>query len=61
MNKNLPQKILPTEAAKIMGVTPQFIRIGLQQNKFSFGTAVKINKRWSYYINEKKFKEYLGM
>lgn len=55
-----PNKITVPEAAAIMGVTPQFLRLALQQGRFTFGTAVKF-KRWSYYINEKKFYEYLWL
>lgn len=51
-------KLTIKEAAALMGVTPQFLRIGLQQGRFPFGTAVKM-KRWTYYINSAKFHEYL--
>lgn len=44
------------EAAKIMGVTQMFLRIGLRHDKFPFGVAIKPNKRWSYYINAKRFR-----
>ena len=57
---NNTKKIPPTEAARKMGVSPQFIRCGLQQNKFPFGVAVKMNKQWAYYINESKFNKYLN-
>jgi len=46
------------EAAQIMGVTPQFLRIGLRQKRFPFGAAVKF-RRWAYYVNAEKFNEYL--
>lgn len=52
-------KLTVPEAAEIMGVTPQFLRLALQQGRFPFGTAVKF-KRWSYYINKDKFFEYLA-
>ncbi len=53
-------KIPPTEAARLMGKSPQFVRCGLQQDKFPFGTAVKMGKQWSYYINKNKFLEYIS-
>ncbi len=56
---NHPNKLTIKEAAAIMGVTPQFLRLGLQQGRFPFGTAVKM-KRWAYYINHTKFYEYLA-
>jgi hypothetical protein len=52
-------KITVPEAAAIMGVTPQFLRMGLRHVKFPFGTAVKF-KRWSYYINAERFFSYLA-
>lgn len=51
-------KLSVEQAAKIMGVTPMFLRIGLRQGKFPFGTAVK-NKRWGYYINAERFRAYM--
>ena len=47
------------EAAEMMGVPPQFLRVGLQQEKFPFGAAVKMKKRYAYYINPEQFKEYM--
>lgn len=52
-------KLTIPEAAKIMDVDPQFLRIALQQGRFPFGTAVKM-KRWAYYINPKQFYDYLS-
>lgn len=62
MNDELKQKskkIGVEEAAEQLGVTPQFLRLALQQGRFSyFGEAVKF-KRWSYYINAERLNEYL--
>lgn len=52
-----PERITVPEAAAVMGVNPQFLRLGLQQGKFPFGVAVK-RKRWAYYINPVQFREY---
>lgn len=54
-----PPKVPVTVAAKIMGVTPRFLHIGLQNNRFPFGTAVKFERRWSYYINTERFIRYM--
>lgn len=63
MNSNeallMNSKLTVKEAAALMGVTPQFLRLGLQQGRLPFGVAVKF-KRWSYYINPAKFYEYLA-
>lgn len=53
------EKIIVTEAAKIMNVSPMFLRCGLRQGKFPFGTAVKMERRWAYYINPEMFKAYI--
>ena len=48
-------------AARLMGVTPQFIRIGLQKNTLPFGFAVKFNSEYRYYISPAKFTEHTGI
>lgn len=49
------------EAAKLLGKSEQFVRIGLKENRLPFGTAVKVSsKRWNYHISDKLFNEYLG-
>lgn len=53
------KKLTVKQAAKIMGVSPQFIRIGLQTGRLPFGTAVKMSSRWTYYINKKEFFAYI--
>lgn len=53
-----PPKISVQEAAEIMGVTPRFLQIALQQEKFDFGVAVKMDK-WAYYINTQRFISYM--
>ena len=49
------------EAAKLLGVSEQYIRCGLQQASLPFGSAVKVGKdRCTYHIVEDKVYEYLG-
>lgn len=49
------------EAAKIMDVSPQFIRFGLQQGRLPIGTAVQSSEfRWVYDIREHLVKQYMG-
>lgn len=50
-------------AARIMGVNPETVRIGLQRNIFPFGKAFKRkpeNKNYIYIIYPEKFREYYG-
>lgn len=46
-------------AAKRLGKSEQFIRVGLQTQRLPFGTAVFV-KRWSYHISPKLLDEYIG-
>ena len=51
------------DAARIMGKSPQFIRIGLQRGILPFGVALKTNdsnQQYDYYISPKQFAEYTG-
>lgn len=55
--------VLVNDAARIMGKSPQFIRIGLQRGILPFGTAFKTsegNQQYDYYISPKLFEEYTG-
>jgi len=52
--------MLVSEAAKLLNMSTQTLRLALQQNKFSFGVAVKTSeKRWTYYINPTRLTMYL--
>lgn len=48
------------EAAKILGVSKEFIRAGLQYERLPIGTAVKMSSRWTYHISDKLLYEYIG-
>ncbi len=48
------------EAAARMGKTPMFVRMWLRSGTCPFGTAVKMDKRWSYYINARRFERYMA-
>ena len=50
------------EAAEIMGVSPQFVRIGLQRGAFNWGCAFKgTGDRYTYYISRHRFMEAMGL
>lgn len=49
------------EAAALMNVSEQFIRIGMQRNLLPFGFAVKNKSKWCYYISPVKFTEATGI
>ena len=48
------------EAAKLLGKSEQFVRIGLQRGVLPFGYAVKMSTKWTYVISEVKVREFLG-
>lgn len=54
-----PQNIKVSEAAKIIGKSEQFVRIGLQRNILPFGFAVQLSSKWTYHISPKLLAEYV--
>lgn len=53
--------MLVSEAAKLLKMNTQTLRLALQQGRFDFGTAVKTSeKRWTYYINPDRLERYLN-
>jgi len=53
------ERISIAEAAARTGMSMQTIRIGLQQGRLKFGTAVKTSTNWTYHIPRKAFEQYL--
>ena len=51
-------RITVNEAAKMMDIPAQLLRLALQQDRFPFGQAVKC-KRWAYYINRPALERWL--
>lgn len=58
---NEPQNIKVSDAAKLIGKSQQFVRIGLQRNILPFGYAVQMSSIWTYHISPKLLKEYVGV
>ena len=57
------ETITPYEAGKILHRNAEFVRAGLREKRFDFGTAIPPQKdggNWSYIIIKSKFFEYLG-
>lgn len=61
MASAVPDALSVKDAAKLMGKTEQFVRIGLQRNILPFGWAVPMGKEWSYFISRSKFEEFTGI
>lgn len=51
------------QAAELMGKSPQFVRVAMQQNILPIGTAVRIgnSSKYTYYISPKKFTDFTGI
>lgn len=52
-----------TVAARIMGKTPMFVRVGLQRGLLPFGVAYKTNEeheQFDYYISPRLFADFTG-
>ena len=58
LKRDKPLTITIKEAAEIMGVTPRFLQMALQQQRFPFGTGVEMD-RWTFYINTHRFILYM--
>lgn len=56
--KPRPIKISIKDASEIMGVTPRFLQMALQQGRFPFGAGVEM-EQWAYYINTERFITYM--
>ena len=49
-------------AARLLDVSPNYIRIGLQRNRLPFGTAVQMTDggKWTYQISPGLLEEYIN-
>ena len=59
-DKNEEKSIPVRKAAMLMGKSEQFVRVGLRNDRLPFGSAVKMSKKWTYYISPILFYEYIG-
>lgn len=49
------------EAAGLLGISQQSVRLGLQRGVFDFGVAIKTSSKYTYHISKAKLYEYLGL
>ena len=54
------ERIKVKEAAAHLGVSEQFVRIGMQRGHLPIGSCVKMSSVWTYHISPHKLEEYLG-
>lgn len=48
-------------ASELMGISQQFLRVLIQNEKLSFASAVKSKSHYQYYICSKGLAEHLGI
>ena len=58
-----PLKITVSQAARIMGKSDLFVRIGMQRGLLPIGEAYQMpdSTRWTYYISPAQLAEYIGV
>lgn len=61
MNMQDSNRLSVATAARLMGASEQFIRVGLQQKELPFGFAIKMSGQWTYVITKQKFEEHTGI
>ncbi|MBD5498045.1 MAG: hypothetical protein HDR11_09835 [Lachnospiraceae bacterium] len=54
-------KITPAEAAAILHLSVQTVRVAMQHEKLHIGTAIKMSSKWTYHISPKLLAEYSGV
>ena len=52
--------ISTAEAAAIIGASPQFVRVAMQQGALNIGSCVKMSSIWTYNISRDRLAEYVG-
>lgn len=54
------ERVKVEDAAKILGVSSQFIRLGIQRGILPIGYAVKTSSKWTYHISPFLLEQYIG-
>lgn len=56
------KKISTAAAARCLGKSNQFVRVGLQRGRLPFGNAVPgVGDKYNYYISPIRFRDYVGV
>lgn len=53
------ERVKVKDAAAALGVSEQFVRIGIQRGWLPIGSCVKISHRWNYCIPRERLDAYL--
>ena len=53
-------RVTVAEAAAILDVSKEYIRLAMQEKLLPIGSAVKMSSKWTYHISPKLLAEYSG-
>lgn len=53
------ERVKIREAAALLGVSEQYIRIGIQRGWLPIGTCVKLSNKWTYHIPRERLVAYM--
>lgn len=58
---NKPVRMKVTEAAKILCIDPENLRLGIRNGDYPFAVATKTSTHYTYVIIRAKFFDYIGV
>lgn len=53
------ERIKVSDAAKMLGVSEQYVRVGIQRGWLPIGSCVKMSSKWTYHIPRERLNAYL--
>lgn len=56
----MSERVSVAETARRMGVSTQFVRLGMQRGALPIGSCVKVKSRWNYHISPALLEQYLN-
>lgn len=54
------ERITVEKAASLLGVSKQYVRIGMQRGWLPIGSCVKMSSKYTYHISPYLLEKYLG-
>lgn len=54
------ERVKVAEAAKLLGVSQQYVRVSMQRGTLPIGSCVKLSSVWTYHISPHLLEQYIG-
>ena len=54
------ERVSVKDAAAFLGVSEQFVRVGMQRGALPIGSCVKMSTKWTYHISPILLEHYAG-